>query len=68
MKSGSRKQKRKRMLRSAAKAPRWVRDVAGSKWSPRGQARHRSRQLGRTGAASEVRVIVKDGVPLEETE
>ncbi|RWL14857.1 MAG: hypothetical protein EOR57_31420 [Mesorhizobium sp.] len=47
----------KRMKRSAAKAPRWLRDIAAANFDPQGIRRHREAKLGTFGAASEVRHI-----------
>ena len=52
----SKKRKRK-MLRAAAKAPRWVRDIAAANFDPHGNRQFRESQLGTFGAASEVRQI-----------
>lgn len=52
----SKKRKRK-MLRAAAKAPRWVRDIAAADFDPHGARRYRESKLGTFGAASEVRHI-----------
>lgn len=43
--------------RAAAKAPRWVRDIAAAHFDPKGVAEHRQRQLGTFGPASDVRRI-----------
>lgn len=53
-----RKRAKHRMMRQAAKAPSWVRDIAASKSAGRFK-----RSLGKFGAASAVRVLVKDGKP-----
>ena len=47
----------KRTRRIAGKAPRWLTQIAGAKTSPEARARHRTRQLGTLGPASEVRHI-----------
>jgi hypothetical protein len=54
------------MLRAAARAPAGIRDAAASKWSRVKQRRHDYRKLGTFGAASTVRVIVKDGKRLSD--
>ncbi|RWH32460.1 hypothetical protein [Mesorhizobium sp.] len=46
-----------KMGRAAAKAPKWVRDIAAAKFDPQGQRQHREWQLGTFGAASPVRKI-----------
>lgn len=57
----SKRNKRSKMLRAAARAPGGIRDAVASKWSRIKQRRHDDRKLGTFGAASTVRVIVKDG-------
>lgn len=52
MKPATPKQKR-----AAAKAPRWVRDIAAANFDPHGNRRHRDSKLGTFGAASEVRRV-----------
>lgn len=47
----------KRMKRNAAKAPRWLRDIAAANFDPQGVRKHREAKLGTFGAASEVRHI-----------
>ncbi|TPM33720.1 hypothetical protein FJ955_02980 [Mesorhizobium sp. B2-2-2] len=47
----------KKMKRAAAKAPRWVRDIAAAKFDPQAKRQHREWQLGTFGAASPVRKI-----------
>jgi hypothetical protein len=59
-KRNSRKAQKRMMMRAAAKAPNWVRDIAGSK-SFRGTGHPWRRSMGKFGAASPVRHIVKDG-------
>ncbi|RWH55452.1 hypothetical protein [Mesorhizobium sp.] len=52
------KTKRERkQAKAAAKAPRWVRDIAAAKFDPHGNRQHREWQLGTFGAASPVRKI-----------
>jgi hypothetical protein len=52
-----RAKRKRKMLRAAAKAPRWVRDTAAAKFDPHGERRHRESKLGTFGAASDVRQI-----------
>ena len=47
----------RKQKRAAAKAPRWVRDIAAAPFDPHGDRRHRDSKLGTFGAASEVRTI-----------
>lgn len=54
--------KGRKIMREAAKAPTWVRDFAASKATIKRMRRHREKQLGTFGAASECRIIMKDGV------
>jgi hypothetical protein len=64
MKRMSRRKQRKAMMRAAAKAPHWVRHIAASKRFSPG---HRWRKsMGKFGAASPVRHLVKDGQPVEQ--
>ncbi|TJU87603.1 MAG: hypothetical protein E5Y15_08355 [Mesorhizobium sp.] len=52
------KTKRERkQAKAAAKAPRWVRDIAAAKFDPHGNRQHREWQLGTFGPASPVRKI-----------
>ncbi|AZO23847.1 hypothetical protein EJ070_26305 [Mesorhizobium sp. M1E.F.Ca.ET.045.02.1.1] len=51
------KKRTKKMKRAAAKAPRWVRDIAAAKFDPQVHRKHREWQLGTFGAASDVRRI-----------
>jgi hypothetical protein len=60
-----RNSKRRKYLRAAARASGGVRDAVASKWTQRKQHRHDDRKLGTFGAASAVRIIVKDGQPVE---
>jgi phage terminase small subunit len=55
----AKKTKKSKMMRSARKAPEWVRHVAATKAKPF------KRSVGKLGAASSVRVIMKDGVLLD---
>jgi hypothetical protein len=55
--------RRSSRMRRAAKATGWVRHIAGSKAPWHG--RYRERVKGTFGAASGVRVLIKDGVALE---
>jgi hypothetical protein len=64
--SKQRKTKRSRMLRDAAVAIPRFRDLGTTKWTPEKQQRYNARQLGTFGAASPVRIIVKDGEPASE--
>lgn len=59
--SKQRKSKRSKVMRAAAATIRGFRDIVASKWTQAKQQRHNSRQLGTFGAASPVRIIVKDG-------
>ena len=49
--------RKRKMLKAAAKAPRWVRDIAAAHFDPHGDRRHRESKLGTFGAASEVRHV-----------
>jgi hypothetical protein len=59
MKKKDREQKR--MMRSAARATNTVRSIAASKWSKRDQRHYERRKMGTFGAASECRLIMKNG-------
>ena len=48
---------KRRMKKAAAKAPRWLRDIAAADFDPQGIRKHREAKLGTFGAASEVRHI-----------
>ena len=48
---------RRKQLRAAAKAPRWLRDIASTESNPSEMRKHRDRKLGSFGAASSVRKI-----------
>ena len=54
----------RKQRRAAAKAPRWVRDIAAAHFDPSGNRRHREAKLGTFGAASEVRHIDPNSLPL----
>ena len=56
---------KKGYARAAAKAPGWVRHIKTTKWSAKKQRGYRNRKLGKMGAASMGRYIVKDGVPVD---
>ena len=64
----SKRNKRSKMLRAAARAPAGIRDAAASKWSRIKQRRHDDRKLGTFGAASPVRIIAKDGRSVDKQE
>lgn len=51
------KRAKRKQLRAAAKAPRWVRDIAAAHFDPHGKRAFRERQLGTFGAASPVRHV-----------
>jgi hypothetical protein len=59
--------KRRRYLRAAARcASGGVRDAVASKWTDAKQRRHDDRKLGTFGAASPVRIIMKDGKRIDD--
>jgi hypothetical protein len=62
----SKRNKRSKMLRAATRAPAGIRDVAASTWSRVKQRKHDDRKLGTFGAASTIRVIVKDGISTDQ--
>lgn len=64
MKRGSKKHRR--MMKDAAKATPIFRHIGTSKWTKEEQTKHYCRGLGKFGAASEVKVLMKDGVAIEE--
>lgn len=49
--------RKRKMLKAAARAPRWVRDIAAANFDPHGERRHREGKLGTFGPASAVRHI-----------
>lgn len=49
--------KQRRLVKAAAKAPRWLRDIAAAKFDPHGKRKYRDSRLGTFGAASAVRKI-----------
>lgn len=56
-----RNSKRRKYLRAAGRASGGVRDAVASKWTEAKQRKHDDRMLGTFGAASPVRIIIKDG-------
>jgi hypothetical protein len=62
----SKRNKRSKMLRAAARAPAGIRDAVASKWSRVKQRRHEDRKLGTFGAASPVHIIMKDGKRIDD--
>lgn len=49
--------RQRKQAKAAAKAPRWLRDIAAAKFDPHGKRKFRDQKLGTFGAASEVRHI-----------
>lgn len=56
-KKGKASKKQLKQKKAAAKAPRWIRDIATTKFDPHGERQHKDQKLGTFGAASEVRRI-----------
>jgi hypothetical protein len=65
--SKQRNSKRRKYLRAAARASDGVRDAVASKWSKAKQRRYDNRKLGTFGAASPVRIVMKDGQPVDQS-
>jgi hypothetical protein len=63
--SKQRNSKRRKYLRAAARACGGFRDAVASKWTEAKQHKHDDRKLGTFGAASPVRIIVKNGKPVD---
>lgn len=61
----NKRKKRKRYMRAASRAPWGWEDPIASKWTRSEQHRHEKRKLGTFGAASPMRVIMKDGQPID---
>lgn len=61
----SKKKRQKKYRKDAGRAPNWIVDIAASK---RGTKRYRKtfRSIGKFGAASEVKILMKDGKPIED--
>jgi hypothetical protein len=62
----SKRKRRSKMMRAAARAPYGWEDPIASKWTRAKQQRHNTRKLGTFGAASPMRTIVKDGKPVDQ--
>lgn len=55
--------KHRKMLKAAAKAPRWVREIAATKFDRRGERQFREAKLGTFGAASAARHVDPASLP-----
>lgn len=53
----SKRTRERKMKRAAAKAPVWLQTIAASKFDRAEHERHRTRRMGKFGAASPVRII-----------